>query len=88
MIGILPHALKLVVVEEKMNDPPQMPLILQLISYSFPCQARVAAAAHPSGFKQIQTAAPGKEKLCFPGAAFRLAVTLLAFYSAEQLTGV
>lgn len=30
----------------------------------------------------------GKKQLCFPGAAFRLAVTLLAFYSAEQLTGV
>ena len=54
----------------------------------FLCQAHVTAAAQPSGFKQIQTAAPGKEQLCFPGAAFRLAVTLLAFYSAEQLTGV
>lgn len=30
MIGILPHPLKLVVVEEKMDDPPQMPFILQL----------------------------------------------------------
>jgi hypothetical protein len=36
----------------------------------------------------MQKAAPGKEKLCFPGAAFRLAATLLAFYSAAQLTGV